>query len=205
MNTKVKICGITSVADGLAAATAGADMIGLMFYERSPRHLSLDAAREIARALPLTVQKVGVFVNPEPDLVTAAIHACHLNLLQFHGEESPEFCTRFGLMSIKAFRIREEASLAALPAYATDAWLLDAYSPAAHGGTGATFNWELAVKASKLGRPVFLAGGLTPDNVATAIRQVHPFAVDVSSGVEAGPGRKDPLKVRAFIEAARSA
>ncbi len=205
MSVKVKICGITSVADGLTAAEAGADMIGLMFYEKSPRHVSLQLAAEIARALPPFVLKVGVFVNPDADLVTRAIAECGLSLLQFHGDEPPEFCTGFGMMSMKAFRVRDAKSLADLPAFQTEAYLLDAYSPDARGGTGARFNWELAIEAKKFGRPVFLAGGLTPENVGEAVRKVQPFAVDVSSGVESAPGKKDAAKVRAFIANARQA
>ena len=205
MSINVKICGITSVNDGLAAAAAGTDIIGLMFYDRSPRHVSLATASEIARALPLPVVKVGVFANPSVELVQRAIAECGVSLLQFHGDEPPEFCTQFGVMSLKAFRIRDAVSLAALPRYPTDAWLLDAFSPAALGGTGAKFDWELAFEAKQLGRPIFLAGGLTPDNVAEAVRRVQPFAVDVSSGVESAPGKKDPAKMRAFIAAAKSA
>ena len=204
MNTRVKICGITSVADGQAAAEAGADLIGLMFYEPSPRYVSLDAAAGIARALPPEVQRVGVFVNPTTELVRRAIGECQLSLLQFHGDEPPDFCTQFGLMSLKAFRIRDAASLDALPNYETDGYLLDAYSPEARGGTGEKFNWDLAVEAQKFGRPIFLAGGLTPANVAAAVKQVQPFAVDVSSGVESAPSKKDPAKVKAFIAAAKS-
>jgi phosphoribosylanthranilate isomerase len=205
MSVNVKICGVTSVSDGLAAAASGADMIGLMFYERSPRHIPLSTAAEIARALPPHVVRVGVFVNPSTETVQRAIAECGVSLLQFHGDEPPEFCTQFGLMSLKAFRVRDAASLAALPGYQTDAWLLDAFSPAALGGTGEKFNWELALDAKKLGRPIFLAGGLTPENVTEAVRRVQPFAVDVSSGVESAPGKKDPAKVRAFIAAAKSA
>jgi len=201
MSVKVKICGITSVADGLAAAEAGADMIGLMFYEQSPRYVTLAAAAEIARAVPPFVMKVGVFVNAPEEFVIRAIAECGLGLLQFHGAEPPEFCTRFGVMSLKAFRIRDAASLAALPQYPTDAYLLDAYSASGLGGTGEKFNWDLAIEAQKFGKPIFLAGGLTPENVAAAVRQVRPFAVDVSSGVESAPGRKDPAKVAAFIPA----
>ena len=205
MSVKVKICGITSVADGLAAAEAGADMIGLMLYEKSPRHVSLQTAAEIARALPPFVLRVGVFVNPTEELVLRAIADCGVTLLQFHGDETPEFCTQFGMMSMKAFRIRDAGSLAALPDYSTEAYLLDAYSADALGGTGAKFNWELAIEAKKLGRPIVLAGGLTPENVAEAVRQVQPFGVDVSSGVESSPGKKDPAKVRAFIASVRNA
>lgn len=203
MSVKVKICGITSVADGLAAAEAGADLVGLMFYEKSPRHVSLPTAGEIARAVPPFVMKVGVFVNPEPDLVMRAIGECGLSLLQFHGEEPPRFCTQFGVMSMKAFRIRDAESLTTLPHYATEAYLLDAFSPAARGGTGEKFNWALALEARKFGKPIFLAGGLTPENIAAAVKQVQPFGVDVSSGVESAPGRKDPAKMKAFIQAAK--
>lgn len=205
MSVKVKICGITSVADGVAAAAAGADMIGLMFYERSPRHISIPTATEISRALSPFLVKVGVFVNPDEDTVMRAIGECGVTLLQFHGEEKPAFCAQFGVMSMKAFRVQNADSLLALPNYSTDAYLLDAYSPDAHGGTGAKFNWDLAVEAKKAGRPIFLAGGLTPENVATAVRQVQPFGVDVSSGVESTPGKKDHAKVQAFIKAVRTA
>jgi phosphoribosylanthranilate isomerase len=203
MSVKVKICGITSVADGVVAAEAGADMIGLMFYERSPRHIAFATAAEISRALSPFVVKVGVFVNPDEDTVMRAIGECGVTLLQFHGEETPEFCAQFAAMTMKAFRVRDAASLSALPNYATDAYLLDAYSPDAHGGTGAKFNWDLAIEAKKHGKPLFLAGGLTPENIGAAVRQVEPFGVDVSSGVESAPGQKDPAKVRAFIQAVR--
>ncbi|MBC8095648.1 MAG: phosphoribosylanthranilate isomerase [Akkermansiaceae bacterium] len=203
MSVKVKICGITSVADGVAAAEAGADMIGLMFYERSPRNISIATAAEISRALSPFIVKVGVFVNPTEDAVLRAIGECGVTLLQFHGEETPEFCAQFGVMSMKAFRVRDAASLDALPNYQTDAYLLDAYSPDAHGGTGAKFNWDLAVEAKKLGKPIFLAGGLTPENVGDAVRKVQPFGVDVSSGVESAPGKKDQAKVRAFVQKVR--
>lgn len=205
MNVKVKICGITSVADGLAAAEAGADMIGLMFAEKSPRLISLPTAAAISRALSPFVAKVGVFVNPTKDLVMRAIGQCSLSLLQFHGEEMPAFCNQFGVMSMKAFRIRDAASLAALEKYSTAAYLLDAYSAEARGGTGEKFNWDLAIEARKFGRPIFLAGGLTPENVAAAVRKVQPFGVDVSSGVESAPGKKDHAKVKAFIAAVRQA
>jgi phosphoribosylanthranilate isomerase len=203
MSVKVKICGITNVADGLAAVEAGADMIGLMFYEGSPRNISFATAAEISRALPPFTVKVGVFVNPNEDTVMRAIGDCGVSLLQFHGEELPEFCTQFGVMSMKAFRVRGPETLAELPKYQTDAWLLDAYSPDGYGGTGAKFNWNLALEATQFGRPIFLAGGLTPENVGEAVRQVQPFGVDVSSGVESVPGKKDHAKVREFIQTVR--
>jgi phosphoribosylanthranilate isomerase len=205
MDTKVKICGITSVADGLAAAEAGADMIGLMFYVGSPRHISFATAAEISRALPPFVQRVGVFVNPNEAQVMEAIAACGLNLLQFHGDETSNFCTQFGLMNMKALRVQNADSLRVLENFSTDAFLLDAYSKNGLGGTGEKFNWDLAVEAQKFGKPIFLAGGLTPANVADAVKKVKPFAVDVSSGVESAPGKKDPAKVRAFIQSVRTA
>jgi phosphoribosylanthranilate isomerase len=205
MSVRVKICGITNVADGLVAAEAGADMIGLMFYDKSPRHISLATAVEISRALPPHVQRVGVFVNPDAAQVMEAIAACGLNLLQFHGDETSDFCTQFGLMSVKALRVQNEKSIAALENYHTDAYLLDAHSKSSLGGTGEKFNWELAIEAQKFGKPIFLAGGLKPENVADAVRQVRPFAVDVSSGVESAPGKKDAAKVRAFIKSTRMA
>lgn len=205
MSVQVKICGITSVPDALAAAAAGADLIGLMLYEHSPRCVSLDLAAEIASQIPPSVARVGVFVNPDRELVAEAIARCGLNLVQFHGDEPPEFCTQFGLMSMKAFRVRDEESLKALTAYPTDAWLLDAFTPGQLGGTGERFDWDLAVAAGQFGRPIFLAGGLTPENVAGAVRRVRPFGVDVSSGVEFAPGRKDAAKVHAFIAAAKAA
>jgi phosphoribosylanthranilate isomerase len=203
MSVKVKICGITNASDALAAVEAGADVLGFNFYEKSPRHVSTRAAAEIARQLPPFIIKVGVFVDADEDLVLRAIGDCGLNLLQFHGEETPEYCLQFGLMSMKAFRIRDAQSLEALPEYRTDAWLLDAYSAEQPGGTGTKFNWDLAIAAQKLGRPIFLAGGLTPDNVREAIQKVQPYGVDVASGVEAAPGKKDRAKVQAFIAAAK--
>jgi phosphoribosylanthranilate isomerase len=205
MSTRVKICGVTNLADAQAAVEADADMVGLNFYEQSPRHVSLAAAVEISRALPPLVLRVGVFVNPAEALVMRAIGECGLSLLQFHGDETSEFCTQFGLMSIKALRVRDAESLTALENYQTDAFLLDAHSKSGLGGTGEKFNWDLAIEAQKFGKPVFLAGGLTPENVAEAVKKVRPFAVDVSSGVESAPGKKDHAKLKAFIEAVRQA
>jgi len=204
MSVKVKICGITNAPDALAAVEAGADALGFMFYEKSPRHISIPDAARVIRELPPFIMKVGVFVDASEDLVMRAIGDCGLNLLQFHGNESPEYCTQFGLMSMKALRIRDAESLKALSDYSTDAFLLDAYVADKLGGTGEKFNWHLAIEAKKSGKLIFLAGGLTPENVAEAVKRVQPFGVDVSSGVEAQPGKKDRDKVRAFIQAAKS-
>jgi phosphoribosylanthranilate isomerase len=203
VSIRVKICGITNLEDAQVAVEAGADALGFNFYEKSPRCVSMATAAEISRALPPFTLRVGVFVNPAEELVRRAMAECSLNLLQFHGDEPPAFCTQFGLMSMKAFRVRDTVSLKELSKYPTDAWLLDAYVSDTFGGTGEKFNWTLAIEAQKPGKPVFLAGGLTPENVAAAIRQVQPFGVDVSSGVESSPGRKDRAKVRAFINTSK--
>jgi len=203
MSVKVKICGITSAADALVAVDGGADALGFMFYESSPRNVSIRQAAEIIRELPPFIMKVGVFVDADEDTVMRAIGDCGLTMLQFHGAESPEYCTQFGLMCMKAFRVRDAASLEELQNYPTDAWLLDSFVADKLGGTGEKFNWDLAIEAKKLGRPIFLAGGLTAANVAGAVHKVQPFGVDVSSGVEASPGKKDHAKVRDFILAAK--
>jgi phosphoribosylanthranilate isomerase len=204
MSVTVKICGITNLPDALIAAEAGADALGFVFYERSPRAISLKEAAGIISGLPASILKVGLFVNAPPDQVSRTIHECGLNLLQFHGDESPDYCLQFGVPSMKAFRLVDAKSLEALPAYKTHAWLLDSWSPDKVGGTGQTFNWDLAVQAMKYKQRIFLAGGLTPENVSDAIHRVHPYAVDVSSGVESAPGKKDPHKVSSFIRAAKS-
>ena len=205
MSVTVKICGITSEADALAAAEAGVDAIGLMFYEGSPRHVTLEQAKAISAALPPHVMRVGVFVNAEEAFVHQALTECMLNILQFHGDETPEECSRYPVMTLKAFRVQGEETLAQLEAYPSAGYLLDAYVKDALGGTGATFNWDLAVRAQKFGKPIFLAGGLTPENVAEAVRKVQPFGVDVSSGVEIEPGRKDAEQMRTFVAAAKGA
>ncbi|HLH52156.1 MAG TPA: phosphoribosylanthranilate isomerase [Verrucomicrobiae bacterium] len=201
----VKICGITNPGDALAAAKFGADALGFIFHEASPRYVALETAARICETVPAHIVRVGVFVDAPEEMVLRAIAACSLNLLQFHGQEPPEYCLQFGLMSMKAFRIKDESSLEELPRYPTDAWLLDSCVPGQLGGTGQRFNWDLARQARELGKPIFLAGGLTPDNVTQAVREVQPYAVDVSSGVEASPGKKDLEKVKAFIAAAKSA
>ena len=207
MNLKIKICGITAVADAMAAVEAGADALGFMFYAQSPRWIPPDIAAKIIAELPPFVAKVGVFVDASEEVIRQTIVESGIDTLQFHGEEPPEFCRRFRLKAIKAFRVRDEQTLWQMGAYSQEAWLLDAYVPGKPGGTGARFNWGLAGEAIKLAgaKPVILAGGLTPENVADAVRQVRPFGVDVSSGVESAPGKKDHAKVREFIAAARAA
>jgi phosphoribosylanthranilate isomerase len=205
MGTWVKICGITNLGDAQASVEAGADALGFVFYEKSPRHMTIPAAAGISKQIPGFIMRVGVFVNALREVVVRAIGECGLTLLQFHGNEPPEYCSQFGLMSMKAFRMRDAGTLKEMAKYQTNAWLLDANSPEAVGGSGEKFNWDLAVEAQKFGKPIFLAGGLTPENVAEAVRKVRPFGVDVSSGVEISPGKKDPVKVRAFINAVKAA
>lgn len=205
MSTWVKICGITNLDDAQVAVEARADALGFVFYEKSPRFLPIPAAAKIATQMPGFVMRVGVFVNALRETVVRAAGECGLNLLQFHGNEPPEYCSQFGLMNMKAFRMRDAGTLRELTQFQTSAWLLDAYSPEVAGGTGEKFNWDLAVEAQKFGKPIFLAGGLTPENVAGAVRKVRPFGVDVSSGVEKSPGKKDHVKVRAFINAVKTA
>jgi len=205
MATKVKICGITSAADAQAAVGAGADALGFIFYEGSPRYIAVQAASAISRDLPPFIMRVGVFVNEDAESIMRAMRECGLTMLQFHGDEEPEFCGQFGLMSMKAFRMRDAGTLKEIPKYMTDAYLLDAYCPTTVGGTGGQFNWDLALEARKFGKPIFLAGGLRADNVGEAIRKVRPFGVDVSSGVEEKPGKKDHAKMKAFIEAVKAA
>ena len=202
---KVKICGITSLEDALTAVDAGADALGFVFYSASPRHILPDQAAEIIRHLPPFVQTVGLFVNEEPATVNATADRCGLDVVQLHGEETPAYCGSIRRRIIKAFRVKDITSLDALLQYQVAGYLLDAWSPAARGGTGQTFNWEIAAEAVRRGRPIVLAGGLTPENVAESIRQVRPYGVDVSSGVESAPGRKDAAKISCFLELAKQA
>jgi phosphoribosylanthranilate isomerase len=205
MGVRVKICGITNLEDAILAVEAGADAVGFVFCDSSPRYVSGDAVARITAALPPFVTKVGLFVNAAENTIREAVAQCGLDALQLHGDEPPQFCARFQLHVIKAFRVRDRSSLAGLPLYKVAAWLLDSYVPGKLGGTGERFSWELACEAAQLGRPVILAGGLTPANVADAVQLVRPYAVDVSSGVESQPGKKDAQKLRDFIQIAKSA
>lgn len=197
--TRVKICGITRPEDGLRAAGAGADAIGLVFYPRSPRAVSVEQARAVTAALPPFVTVVGLFVNAAPAEVAAVVDQVPVDLLQFHGDEAPEDCAGFGRPYIKALRMREDLDLQAEADRYREAagLLLDTYRPGVPGGTGHSFDWTRL--PGDLGTPLILAGGLGPHNVYQAIRQAGPFAVDVSSGVEAAKGVKDAGKLTAFM------
>jgi len=208
MRTRVKICGITRPGDARAAAEAGADAIGLVFYPPSPRYLSGERAIEIRDALPPFVQTVALFVNPDAAQVAQVIGRVKPGVLQFHGEETPQFCAQFGLPYIKACRVKsgESKGLDLLeylrPFTAASAWLLDSFVEA-YGGVGERFDWSLV--PGKLERPLVLSGGLERSNVAEAVRKLRPWGVDVSSGVESAKGIKDAAKIAAFISEVRNA
>lgn len=199
---RVKICGITTVEDGVHAVRCGADALGLVFYAKSSRCVTAEQARRIVAALPPLVTTVGLFVNHPPLEITEIARFCGLDVLQLHGDETPEQCQLPPWRVIKALRVRDQQSLDDMAAYPVSGILLDAWQADSYGGTGHCFNWQLAVQAVQQ-RPIILAGGLTPANVAEAVKTVRPYAVDVSSGVESAPGRKDPELVAAFIRNAK--
>jgi phosphoribosylanthranilate isomerase len=201
---RIKICGITSLEDAQLAVELGANALGFIFYSKSPRNVSIQAAANICAALPPFVSRVGVFVNEIEYTIEKVLQECGIDTLQFHGDEPPGFCQKFPAKSIKAFQLQNEESLRQISDYDVDAWLLDSYSPDVRGGSGKVFNWDLAIEAKKLGKPIILSGGLTPDNVVSAVQKIQPYAIDVSSGVELSPGKKDADKLRAFFKACRS-
>jgi len=204
MRTRVKICGITRTGDARAAAEAGADAIGLVFYPPSPRYLSVERAVEIRDALPPFVQTVALFVNADAAQIAQVIGRVHPSMLQFHGDEPPEFCGQFGLPFVKACRIKPGTdALAYLQPYGrAAAWLMDSHVPE-YGGVGESFDWSLVPKERS--RPLILSGGLDRSNVGKAIRAVRPWGVDVSSGVESAKGIKDAAKMAAFVSEVRNA
>jgi phosphoribosylanthranilate isomerase len=208
MSTRVKICGITNGEDARLAAEHRAWALGLIFWPDSPRRCELDDAEAIGAELRRDVELTGVFVNAPLDEVARAADVASLSILQLHGDEGPAYCReaarRTGCKIMKAARVRASADVNALRAFPTDFHLLDAYVPGSPGGTGESFNWELA-RRHRGPAPVVLSGGLTPDNVGQAIEAAHPFAVDSASGTEAEPGRKDPAKLAAFFRAVAAA
>jgi phosphoribosylanthranilate isomerase len=212
---KVKICGITNKEDAVWAINYGAEYLGINFWKESPRHVSLATAQKWVTQLPAFASLVGVFVDSEADEVVNTVLKLNLKGIQLHGEESPEMLAgvRISLEGaghkvflMKAVRVHDESSLAVLNDFkdVVDFFLLDSYVLDQMGGTGARFNWELAVKAKEFGKPIFLAGGLTPENVREAVKKVSPYAVDVASGVEKSPKRKDPDKIKEFIQNAKN-
>lgn len=203
---KVKICGITSLEDALVACDAGADALGFNFAEdakKRGRYIDPDLARAIVAQLPPFVAVTAVCVNESAEQLRRYLAFC--DRVQLHGEETAAQCAEFGNRAIKAFRARADFRVETMLDFAVGAYLLDAYTPDTRGGTGKTFDWDIARAAVALGKPLILAGGLTPDNVAEAVRRVRPYAVDTAGGVESAPGKKDHAKLRSFVENAKRA
>jgi phosphoribosylanthranilate isomerase len=205
MNTLfVKICGITTAEDAQAAVESGADALGFNFYPKSKRYISPDRAAVIIKSVPAKILAVGVFVNPDKEDVRDAIQKSRINVLQFSGDEKPEHLSGFKIPIIKAIHITDRASVEKMKSFVVDSYLLDTFSSDDFGGTGKQFHWEIAMEAKRYGK-IIVAGGLTPENVSDLVRNVRPYGVDVSSGVELRPGIKDHQKVKAFIRRAREA
>src|SRR5215210_1089312 len=203
---KIKICGITNANDAAQAVACGADALGFILYRKSPRFIEPATVRQLVADLPPFVLSVGVFVNESAEVVRNLMDQCGLSLAQLHGDETAAYCEQLGRPALKALRLKDRGSFLALAEFQGRAnirgFVIDAFSDQAYGGTGHTADWTLAEEAAKAA-PILLAGGLTPANVSQAIQSVRPYGGDVSSGVEAAPGRKDPAKVKAFIESAR--
>ena len=206
MAMKIKICGLTNAEDASAAVEAGADAVGFVFHKKSPRCAETAAVKAIVRGLPPFVLPIGVFVNEDAKVVRDIMDSCGLTLAQLHGDETAAYCEMLGRPVLKEIRIRDRRSFLALAEFQGRAgvrgFLIDAFSPDAYGGTGQVADWSLAAEAASAAT-ILLAGGLTPLNVSDAIRRVRPYGVDVSSGVEVSPGKKDHAKLRAFVQAAR--
>lgn len=205
MAVKVKVCGITNLEDAKASVDAGCDALGFVFYKTSPRYITPIKASEIIKKLPSKPIKIGVFVNSSEDKIKHIAKLCGLDILQFHGNESSEFCQRFkGYKVIKAFRIKNGSELEDISRYKTFAYLFDTFSASQMGGTGKKFDWKLIRHLNNLKEPIFLSGGLNAQNVKAAIRTVQPEWLDVSSSLEIKPGRKDHKKVKEFIRIAKT-
>ena len=201
---KIKICGITNLEDAMAAAEDGADALGFIFYKKSSRYVEPSKAAEIIRQLPPFITPVAVFVNEREEKIRDIQFTTGIKVLQFHGDERPEFCDRFATRVIKAFQVKDKESIKHMAHYHVGAFLLDSYKDGMRGGTGTVFDWHLAVVAKTFGR-VVLAGGLTPENVAEAVKLVQPYGVDVAGGVEREKGLKDHAKLKKFITEVRRA
>ena len=201
---KIKVCGFTNAANAREASMLGIDAIGLVFYEKSPRNVDQQQALEIVNALPPFINRVGLFVNANPSFIDEVLCEVPLDTLQFHGDESVRECTQYSMPFIKALRVTEQSNIQQIADdyHQSSGLLLDAFSHNAYGGTGESFDWSLA--KVELDLPIILAGGLGPDNVAEAIKQTQPYAVDVSSGVESKPGVKDIAKIKQFIDQVKS-
>lgn len=199
----VKICGLTNLEDTLAALDFGADFLGFNFYSQSPRYLSYEKAKIIFEEIPPNIPKVGVFVNEDYENIIDLTQLLELDYIQFHGDEPPEFCNQMGHPWWKAIRLSSEDEIEKISAYECENILIDAYVKGQYGGTGTKPDWDLAKRVKNLGKKIFLAGGLTPENVQLAVATVQPYAVDVASGVEFKPGKKDFIKMEEFIRRAK--
>jgi phosphoribosylanthranilate isomerase len=193
-----KICGITNLNDANVAVENGASAIGFIFYEKSPRTISINNAKSISKHLPKTIARVGVFVNHEKDFIRLAISEVPLDMIQLHGDETPDFCNQFDVAIMKALRIKNEASLSVMDQYDVAVFLLDTFSNDQYGGTGETFDWSVLNRKYKT--PIILSGGLNSENILVAIDAVNPSAVDVNSGVESSPGKKDYNKLKSLFK-----
>lgn len=201
--TRIKICGITHLKDALTAVDAGADALGFIFVPDTPRFVNSDQVAAIVAELPPFVTTVGIFASKDAAKITTIADQCRLDAVQLHADVTPEFCRNLDKKVIKVVRVKDESSLSILSDYDVNAFLLDTYVEGKMGGTGEVFDWNLALRAKHYGR-IIVAGGLNPDNVAQAVRRVNPYGVDVGSGVESCPGRKDPDKIRKFVDAVKS-
>jgi phosphoribosylanthranilate isomerase len=201
---RVKICGITNLGDALSSIKAGCDALGFVFYKKSPRYITPEKASRLIRQLPARIIKIGVFANAREKTIRHIAQLCHLDMLQFHGNESARFCDKFrNYKIIKAFRVKDRIDLAKIIRYSTFAYLFDTFVESKLGGTGKRFNWNLCADLAKIKQPIFLSGGLTAKNVKQAIKTLHPDWVDVSSSVEIRPGKKDYNKIVRFIKAVK--
>ena len=203
---KVKVCGITNLEDALAGFFAGADALGFVFYRKSPRYIRPDKAANISRILPKKIKRIGVFVNEKVSTVKKIAKLCGLDMLQFHGQESPQYCQKFkGYKVIKAFRISKQEDLAGISKYKTFAYLFDSFSKTDPGGTGNKFNWKILAQTARIRPIMFLSGGLTAGNIKNAVKLLKPDWVDVSSSLELSPGKKDHQKIKKFIQTVKFA
>jgi phosphoribosylanthranilate isomerase len=204
MPVRIKICGITTWEDARVAAGLGVDALGFIFHRASPRYIAPEAAADIIRRLPPFVSKVGVFVDEEPTAVGEVVERTGIDTLQLHGSESPEYCRRFRIAVIKAFRVAAGGELPRFGEYPVSGFLLDTWDESTAGGTGRTFDWSIAAEACRRQPNIILAGGLGPSNIQEALDAVHPFGVDVNSGVEVKPGIKNPRKMHDVVKIVRS-
>ena len=198
----IKICGITEFDDALKIAEMGINALGFIFYPKSRRYIFPDKAKEIIKHLPPFINTVGVFVNEKKENVIDVLNRCPIDILQFHGDETPEYCSQFNKKIIKAFRVNRDFSFDVFYKFPASAFLLDSHVSGEYGGTGVVFDWDLAVKAKKYGK-IILSGGLNPENLSSAVAKVNPYGVDISSGVEIKPGKKDIIKVEEIVKICR--